>query len=216
PASGAFVLAILAGYGSEAVAAYGVVTRVEAFAFLLVLALAIGMAPIVGQNWGAEQYSRVHRTIRLAINFNLLWSGLAAIVLAVFAKAIGRAFSADPQVIYYAALFLWIVPFSYGVGNLVFGWSSAFNAMGKPQKAFTMIFVKSLLMTVPAVYIGAQLAGVIGVAVALAAANIASGALFHFLSVRGCQREQEAEQQKSAVVASAQIISGDGECAESP
>lgn len=190
PASNAFILSVMAGYGSTAVAAYGIVTRVEAFAFLLVIALAVGMAPIVGQNWGAEKYDRVQKTISLAIKFNLLWSAFVAVVLGVFAKSIGRAFSADPEVIYYAALSFWLIPFSYGIGNLVFGWSSAYNAMGKPQRAFVMILVKSLIMTVPAVYFGAKIGGVVGIASAVAGVNIVSGAFFHFLSSRSFRREE--------------------------
>lgn len=195
PASGAFILAVIADYGSSAVAAYGIVTRVEAFAFLIVIALAVGMAPIVGQNWGAGKYERVHKAIGLAIWFNLLWSAFVAVVLAVFATAIGRAFSADPEVIHYAALSFWILPFSYGLGNLVFGWSSAYNAMGKPQRALVMILVKSLALTVPAVYIGAHTWGVPGIFWAIALVNVVSGAFFHVLSSRDCRRAEAARGQ---------------------
>lgn len=189
PASGAFILAMLASHGSTAVAAYGVVTRVEALAFLIVLALAIGMAPIIGQNWGAEKRMRVLKTINLAIGFNLLWSAFAALILAFFAESIARGFSADPKVVHYATLFFWVIPFSYGIGNLVFGWSSAYNAMGRPQWAFAMIFIKSLVFTVPAVYIGGRIGDVAGIAAAIAVANIVPGILFHMLSRRSLKTE---------------------------
>lgn len=52
PMVNAFIFALLAGYGHEAIAAFGVVTRIEAFAFVILMALATGMAPIIGQNWG--------------------------------------------------------------------------------------------------------------------------------------------------------------------
>lgn len=194
PGTNAVVMAMLAKYGNEAVAAMGIVSRIEAFSLILVLALATGMAPIIGQNWGAEKFDRVHRTINLAIIFNLIWSLCVAIILGMSALQIAGAFSDDPAVIYYAKLYFWIVPISFAFGNLVFGWSSAFNAMGLPKKAFMMIFVKSIIITVPAVLLGAKFGGVIGIFIALMAANFISGGLFHYLSRRDCQKAEEKRQ----------------------
>ncbi len=194
PFSTAVITAMLAVHGAEAVAAFGVVSRIEALALLIVIALAVSMAPIIGQNWGAQKFSRVHETINLAIGFNLIWSAIVAITLALAAYPIARAFSDDPLVIRYAVLFFWIVPITYGVGNIVFGWSSAFNAMGMPQKAFMMIAVRALVMTIPAAYIGGALYGVIGIMVSVALVNILSGILFHILSSRRCHQKEHALQ----------------------
>ncbi len=191
PATGAFIVALLAAHGHEAVAAYGVATRVEALAMLVVIALALGMAPIIGQNWGAALYNRVHEVIGLAIRFNFIWSFLIAILFGVFAAFIAGAFSDDPAVVHNTILFFWIVPFSYAFGNLVFGWSSAFNAMGLPQRAFVMILVKSAL-TVPAAWIGGKLYGVPGIFWGIAVTNVASGLVFHYSSAKSC-REMEQE-----------------------
>lgn len=192
PVTNAVIIALLATYGPEAVAAFGVASRVEAFALLVIIALATSMAPIIGQNWGAEKFDRVHKTINLSIGFNVVWSFAVALVLGVFSSAIARAFSDDPQVVRYTVLFFWIVPFSYAFGNLVFGWASSFNAMGMPQRAFVMITVKSLILTVPAVLIGGHLYGVIGIFIAIAAVNISSGAFFHALSWRTCMKREHA------------------------
>lgn len=192
PATSAIIIAMLASHGSEAVAAYGITTRVEALGMLVVIALALGMAPIIGQNWGAEKFDRVHKTINLSIIFNLIWAAFIAIILAVFATPIAASFSHDAQVIHYAVLFFWIVPFSYGISNIVFGWSSAFNAMGKPQKAFVMIFVKSFILTIPAVAIGGHFYGITGLFMALAISNIVSGIVFHILSNRHCHKAEAA------------------------
>ncbi|MGB0719162.1 MAG: MATE family efflux transporter [Bdellovibrionales bacterium] len=190
PGTNAVLFAVLAQYGNEAVAAMGVVSRIEAFALLIVISLALGMSPIIGQNWGAKNFARVHETINLAILFNFIWSFAVAIIFGLFARQIAAEFSNDPAVIEYAALFFWIVPFSYAFGNLVMGWSSAFNAMGMPKKAFVMITVKSLVITLPAIYLGSYLGDVTGIFIALALANLASGLLFHTASRRKCREEE--------------------------
>ncbi|MCE7886639.1 MAG: MATE family efflux transporter [Alphaproteobacteria bacterium PRO2] len=183
PATAAVITALLAIQGHEAVAAYGVATRVEALAMLVVIALALGMAPIVGQNWGAGIYNRVHEAINIAIRFNFIWSFFIAVLFGLFAGHIAAAFSDDPVVIHQATLFFWIVPFSYGFGNLVFGWSSAFNAMGLPQRAFFMILVKSAI-TIPAAWAGGHFYGAAGIFWAIALTNLVTGLGSHVLSNR--------------------------------
>ncbi|MCF8495154.1 MAG: MATE family efflux transporter [Alphaproteobacteria bacterium] len=189
PAANAFIVGLLALHGPEAVAAQGIATRVEGFAMLAVMALAVGMAPVVGQNWGARDYGRVHSTIRLAIGFNMIWALSAAVLLALFARPLAEMFSSDPAVIGVAVLYFRTVPLSWAFGNLVFGWASAFNAMGKPQRSFAMIVVKFILMMVPAVYVGGAFWGIPGIFGAIATVNIVSGVGFHLLSRRACHAE---------------------------
>lgn len=194
PIVNAFIMALLAGYSTDAVAAYGVVTRIEAFALIILMALATGMSPIIGQNWGAKNYDRVHETLKIAINFSIVWSIGVAIILGVFAKPIASIFSDSPEMIGYATLFFWMVPFSYAFGNLVMGWGAAFNAMGMPQRSLLMIVVKMLILMLPAIYIGEYFYGVAGMFAAMAVVNIISGALFHILNWRKCNASCEGNQ----------------------
>ncbi len=193
PLTSAIVVALLARFGPEAVAAFGVVTRIEGLALILVISLSLGMTPIIGQNWGAENFERVHKTINLSIGFNFIWSFLVAVILALGAQSIAGAFSDNPVVVNYAVLFFYIVPVSYAFGNLVFGWASVFNAMGKPQRSFVMIVVKAFVLTIPGVYIGSYLGGVTGIYIGLMAANFISGIVFHLLSWRTCLSEEKEE-----------------------
>lgn len=188
PLLAAFILSLLAAYGPEAVAAMGVVTRVEAFALVILMGVAVGMAPIIGQNWGAKKFARVNETLKLAISFSVIWSVLVAIVLGVFAKPVASAFSNDPEVISVALKFFLIVPFSYVFFNLTRGWASAFNAMGMPKRSVILILVETLALMVPAVLIGEKLGGLTGIFIAIAAAHTASGLFSHFWSWSACKK----------------------------
>lgn len=187
PVLGAFIVSLLADEGHAAVAAFGIVTRVEAFAFIILMGVAVGMGPIIGQNFGAGKFDRVRETISRAIRFSIVWSMLVALVLGIFGKWIAGAFSAEEDVIRYATLFFWIVPFSYVFSNLLRGWGSAFNAMGMPRQSFVMIVVGTLCM-VPAVYAGHEIGGVPGLFIAIAAVNVITGILFHMWAWRLCRR----------------------------
>ena len=188
PLINAFIMSLLAGYGIHAVAAFGVVTRIEAFCFIILMALSTGMAPIIGQNWGAGAFDRVNETLKKAIGFNVIWSVLIAILLGLFARPIAGLFSDDAELIDYAVLFFWIVPFSYAFGNLIMGWSSAFNAMGMPKNSVLMIAVKMIVMLLPALYIGEKLYGVTGLFAAIAIVNVLAGSIFHYLNWRKCRK----------------------------
>ena len=191
PIINAFIFALLAKYGHEAIAAYGVATRVEAFAFVILMALSSGMAPIIGQNWGAQKYDRVHDTLKLAIRFCIAWSLFIAVILATFAKPIAALFSDNSDMIAYASLYFWIVPCSYAFGNLIMGWGSAFNAMGMPQRSMLMIVVKMIVLTVPAVLIGDHYYGYTGILLAMAGVNVIAGTTFHIVNWKKCRAAEK-------------------------
>lgn len=178
------IVAMLAGYGTEAVAAFGISTRIEAFAFIILMALAVGMSPIIGQNFGARNFDRVHETLRSAIGFSVFWCIGVSALLMIFAQPVAAAFSNDAAVIYYAKLSFIIVAPSYLFSALVNGWSSAFNAMGKPQMALAMTVIKMIVLLTPAVMIGAKTGGVMGIFWAISLVNIVTGLSFHFWSRR--------------------------------
>lgn len=180
PMTSGVLTAILAQSGTHAVAAFGVATRVEAFAFIVIMALATGMSPILGQNWGARRFDRVHETLRLAIRFCVLWSVAVAAILMIGAYPLAGLFSTDAETVRMTALYFLIVPFSYAAGNLVPGWSSAFNAIGLPQRSAAMIGVKMIIVQIPLAFIGNHFFGVIGVFASIAIANIGTGLYYHW------------------------------------
>ena len=184
PVSNGILIGMLAGFGHEGVAAYGIVGRVEAFAFITIMALATGMAPIIGQNWGAGRIDRVRETLTNAFGFAILWSLGVAIILMLFDRAIIGLFTDDPAVARVATLYFWIVPITYMLGNLVQGWSSAFNAMGRPERSFLLITVRLFALMLPLAFLGSHLDGVRGIFLGIAAANLIAGAGAHFYSRR--------------------------------
>jgi len=190
PLVNAFIFALLASYGDEAIAAFGVATRIEAFCFVILMALATGMAPIIGQNWGAEKFNRVHETLKIAINFNIIWSIFIAIILGLFANQIAGIFSESSEMTSIMVLFFLLVPFSYCFGNLIMGWGSAFNAMGMPQRSVVMIFTRMIILLVPALYIGEKYYGIQGIFMAIAITNIIAGLFFHILNWRYCKNKE--------------------------
>ena len=73
PLASGVMTAITAGFGGNAVAAYGVGARLEPIATLLVLAMSSSLPPLISQNYGAGRLDRVREAYDLAIRFICLW-----------------------------------------------------------------------------------------------------------------------------------------------
>lgn len=191
PAVNTALTGMMARFGHEGVAAYGIAARVEAFVFIIIMALATGMGPIIGQNWGAGKMDRVRETLRAAFTFVIAWSLLVSLFLALFGQYVAQRFTSDPEVVRHAILYFWVVSSTYAFGNLVHGWASAFNAMGMPEKSFTMIAARLLVLTLPLAALGAHFYGTLGIYAGIAVANIICGAMTHILCWRIMRRHEQ-------------------------
>lgn len=175
------IISLLSQSGAAPVAAFGVATRIEAFVFIIMMALAVGMGPIIGQNWGAGRFDRVQETLRQALTFCVAWSVIVAAGLGLFSDEIATMFTDDAGVRDYLVLYFILVPFSYPFSNLASGWGSAFNAMGKPHYSAGIVFIKMIALMIPAAYLGYYLFAIPGVFGAIAIVNVLTGIVFHTL-----------------------------------
>lgn len=191
PLSQAVIVALLAYISTQAVAGFGVAVRVQSFVLIPLMALASGMAPIVGQNWGARLFGRVNQTLRTALQINILWCVFIAIILAVFARPIAGLFSAEPDVIEVTVLYFYLVPLTFIGAQTVTLWGAAFNASGYPRRAFLNLNSKILVFYVPGGLIGAVLYDVPGAFAGIAIANILAGTILHVLNRRFCLKREE-------------------------
>ena len=58
-------------FGPEAVAAYGIATRVEQIALLPVIGINIAALTLISQNLGANKYKRVKETVKKCYQYGL-------------------------------------------------------------------------------------------------------------------------------------------------
>ena len=175
PLSVSFATSLMAQYGSEAVAGFGLASRLEALALIIPLALSASIGPFVGQNWGAQKYSRVKRSLQLSFLFCLSWGVLVAVLFGTSAATIATWFDSDPGVVGSASIYLTLVPISYGALGIVFTASSALNGLGRPRLAFAMSLFRLLLLYIPLAYLGRELFGIFGIFGATCLSNVAVG-----------------------------------------
>jgi len=184
PISIGIVTSLLAVHGQLAVAGFGVASRVESFAMIIMMALAASIGPFVGQNWGAHQYGRVNKALKQSYLFCLFWGALVAIMFTGTARWIVSLFTVDEAVIAIATTYLWIVPISYGAAGIIQVASNAFNALGKPTPAVVITVLRMLVLYIPLAYVGSHLFGPIGIFGAATVANAIVGVGAYWWSAR--------------------------------
>jgi putative MATE family efflux protein len=124
------LFAILATFGSAAVAGYTIAVRIVTFALLPALGLARAAATLVGQNLGARRPDRAEVAVAIATRLNVvLLTGVGAL-FAILANPIVRLFTPDPEVIANAVLALRIVSFAFPLYAMGMCFGAAFNGAG--------------------------------------------------------------------------------------
>ncbi|WP_201027450.1 MATE family efflux transporter [Paraglaciecola hydrolytica] len=172
PIATGVVTSIVAGYGSIAVAAWGVGGRLESIASIVVLSLSMSLPPFISQNLGANKLDRVLQAFNLCIKFVLLWQLFIFVLVALGAHFIADIFTDDPQVASIIQLFLVIVPLGYGLQGVIILTNSSFNAMHLPMAALGLSIVRLFVVFVPFAYIGSQLYDLSGLFVSAVVANL--------------------------------------------
>lgn len=175
PFASAIVVAMVATYGTDAVAALGIATRIEPLALIAFYALSGVIGPFFGQNLGAGKIDRLQDALHVLTRFCLAFGLAIALLLGFFGSEITQLFGGHDEVVTIAALYLGIVPISYGAYGLVMSVNAAFNGMGKPWPAMLISAGRVLYVYLPLAWIGQQFWGMKGIFIATALANISLG-----------------------------------------
>ena len=186
PAAGANMLtplvmgimtALVARYGTSEVAAFGVGSRIESIACIVVLALSMTLPPFISQNYGAGQLRRAHEAYRASARFVLIWQAGVAFVLILLSPWLVTWFSDEPQVQAAMRWYVCIMPLGYGLQAIVILANSSFNALHKPHNALGLSVIRFFVFFIPLAFIGSLLFGFQGLFIGAVVGNLATALL---------------------------------------
>jgi len=172
PIAMAVMTALVARHGPEAVAAFGVGSRIESIASLVVLALSMTLPPFVSQNFGAGKFERVKEAYSKTLKFVMIWQFAIYILLLLTSGFIADVFGKEQAVMDVIKLFIYILPLSYGLQGVIILSNSSFNALHKPMNALILSVVRLFVFYVPFAYIGSEIAGLTGLFIGAAIGNL--------------------------------------------
>lgn len=175
PVSTGVITATLASYGPTAVAAYGVISRLESFILIVVLGMSMSLPPFLSQNYGARLFGRVCEGLRLSLRFVLYWQLALYLVAAVAAPWIAAMFTRDAEVQEIIVIALRILPASYAFQGMVVLSASSFNALHAPRNGLLTSVLRFAVFYVPLALLGNRLGGITGLFVGAALGNLLAG-----------------------------------------
>ena len=201
PLSMGLITRLVATHGVAAVAAFGVASRIDMLALVVILALGNVLGPFVGQNWGAAEYGRARQGIRLSQQFAVAWGLLMVLLLAPPGRWIAALFNDDPQVVENVVLYLWIVPLSYGLQGVLRLAAYTLNVLNKALYSMMLTLVQMFVLYIPLAYIGSSFMGLPGIFGAATIAHMAAGVIGFWILQQTVATEEEQQVAAAAGVA---------------
>ncbi len=174
PLAAAILTAMVAHFGTTAVAGFGVSTRIESLCLLIAFALSSTLPMFIGQNIGAGKPERARVALYTAIRFSIIFQLLVWVIVASCSRSIGSAFSDNPEVVNIISDYLWIIPATYGAHAVTILVMVSLNALKQPKVALATALIRLLLLNIPIAYIGGQLYGINGLFYGFALGNVLS------------------------------------------
>ncbi|MBD8553524.1 MATE family efflux transporter [Rhizobium sp. CFBP 8762] len=128
------------------IAAYGIVTRIFGFTFLPIMAIAMAMQSIVGNNVGARLYARSDAVLRIAAATAMLYCLSVEVLLLSECIVVGAAFVADPHVSGEVGRMLRPMSAIYLLSGPILVLGLYFQAIGQPARAALLTMVKPFVL----------------------------------------------------------------------
>lgn len=153
-ALGIFVITWFVGrFGKEAVAAYGIATRIEQIVLLPVMGLNVATLALVSQNSGARLFGRVKETVKAALVRGLLLTVFGSAIVLAGADRLMALFTNDPAVVAVGSGYLRVAAFVFGAYVVLYINSFALQGLKRPQVSLAIGIYRQFLAPIPVFWV---------------------------------------------------------------
>ena len=185
---------IAAGFGSIVLAALGIAMRIFDLAFMPVIGTSHGLLPIVGFSFGARQWDRLWKAVRLSCLWLAAFMALLTVFVEIFTRQILGFFNPDPALIEIAVPGMRIAYSTFVFVGPAVAFITTFQGLSKGKVAMLLSFTRQLVFFVPGLFLLTRLMGLTGMWISLPVSDVL-GAL-----TAGLWIYREYRQQKKAGV----------------
>ncbi|MBQ9672744.1 MAG: MATE family efflux transporter [Prevotella sp.] len=139
--------------GDMAVGAYSIANSMVMVFFMFVIGITQGMQPIVGYNYGAQNFSRMLRCLWLAITVATMILLLGWTLSMLFPRQIARIFTADPTLVEMSARGLRIDMLVFPVVASQAVITNFFQCIGKVKVSIFLSLSRQLILLLPMAFL---------------------------------------------------------------
>ena len=190
PVSAGIITRLISAYGYEAVAGYGVGTKIEYFLLAFVNAMSNVMVPFAGQNFGARKDYRIIEGMNYVRKTMFKYSVFIFVMMIILADKIAPLFNDNAEVYKITILYLTILPIGYGFQGMLLNNASILNAVNKPLYAALFSFVQMFAICIPLAIALSRFIGIRGIFLALLISYIISGSFSYAFTKKAIRRKR--------------------------
>lgn len=151
-------------YGGDlAIGAFGIVNRLVFIIVMIVMGLNQGMQPIAGYNFGAKQYERVTKILKLTIIYVTGVTTFGFIIGMLFSDTVVGIFTSDAELIELSAKGLRIVVMFFPIIGFQMVTANFFQSIGMASKAIFLSLTRQMVVLLPCLLILPRFFGAAGV-----------------------------------------------------
>ena len=159
-----FVNTCLMKHGGDlAVGAYGIANRIGFVFVIVAMGVNQGMQPIAGYNYGAQNYDRLRKVVKLAISCATVVCTVGFLVAMFAAHPCARRFTKDESVMNLASTAIRMMMMMFPIVGFQIVVTSFFQSIGKAKVSMFLSLSRQLLFLVPALAIFSEIWGLWGI-----------------------------------------------------
>ncbi len=163
---------LAASHGDIALAAIGIVQKVERLPLNIGIGICLGMIPLIGYNYAAGNFKRMDAFFTAARVAGLVVAAISVALYYSFAGPIFRAFISDAQTVALGTSFLRARCFATPFMFLSFNMVHYMQAVGRGRESFWLAAIRQLCLNIPILFVMNALFGVLGIVWTQAVADI--------------------------------------------
>ena len=171
-------------YGDAAIAAFGIVNRIQFLGFALIFGFSQGYQPVAGYNFGAHKFGRLKSAMKFGIAVALMIGAAVTLLCYLLAPQMMRIFTTDAYVMQIGipALRWFTAGFTLTAFTLVM--MMTHQAFGRATGALVLSISRQGVCLIPTVLVLANVLGLMGIMISPLVADIISGVIAAILAVR--------------------------------
>ncbi len=157
------MVGIVSTFGTDVIAAYTVVSRIDAIASMPAMIFGSALSAFVGQNVGAGKYDRVNTGLWRTILLSGSVAIMVSLVVIVFDKLMIQMFTTDPAVIAIGREYLTIVCSFYLLFSSMFAFHGLFRGAGESIVPMLVSLLSLWIIRIPFAWLMSKPFGVVGI-----------------------------------------------------
>lgn len=178
--SSSYVVRQFANINNDAVAAFGIIVRLELLILTIAFAISSTLTVFVAQNMAKGEISRVRKAMNSVILFSVFISVIIFTTFFLFGEPLIELFSKNLIIVSIVNKYFFIVSLSYPLNFIGIFTSAFFNGTESPILALYLSIIRSFVLYIPFLTIGFTWFHLHGMFLGILISNIIGGLVSYF------------------------------------